>query len=718
MKKDNLKIWDDRSVLGQVSEYETSHKLYGIRAERQPDPKGSIKPCTQKPISYKREDDMYPCDPAVESPKNNEAGDDRVRLAWENVVLKDLPPMMEMKPEVLISWQRCRELGVDPYSRTSGYSLSKAKLQELIDSNRDLVEVSKPILDMIEISVRGTGFIVTLTEKNGYVLLFRGEGSILEMAERNFFMPGCLRSIEHAGTNAIGICLKEGKPVQITGAEHYKLSFHSWTCSAAPIYDGQNRLVGVINLSGQSGGQHKHTLALVRSAAETIESRLRERDLIQEKQRLNLMLTSVFNSFSDGVIIVDSRLMITSLNLSATRMLEVPDNSLLGKRLHEIIQPNEPLIQALQTKQPLSDIETSFLKPCSVKSYICRIDYLKNTLSEVLGAIVTLTEKRRIITMAKNLGGNYAKYDFKDIKGHNLQLRKQIELAMVAARTNSRVLITGESGTGKELFAQAIHCYSNRRNEPFVAISCATIPRDLIEAELFGYQRGAFTGARREGMVGKFELANKGTLFLDEINGLPLDLQAKLLRVLQQNEILKLGDSKPIPVDVRIIAASNTDLIAEVDNNNFREDLYYRINVVEISIPPLRDRIDDLELLIAHIMDRHCMQMHIMKPDITKEAFEVLREYCWPGNVRELENCIERALILSQGRRIEKHHLPERLWKIPTILGIGGVSLNQSVKALMESALRRSDGNVTAAAKDLRIARSTFYRKMRQFGLS
>jgi DNA-binding NtrC family response regulator len=159
-------------------------------------------------------------------------------------------------------------------------------------------------------------------------------------------------------------------------------------------------------------------------------------------------------------------------------------------------------------------------------------------------------------------------------------------------------------------------------------------------------------------------------------------------------------------------------LMAEVDHNNFREDLYYRINVVEISIPPLRDRIDDLELLIAHIINRHCVQMHIMKPDITEEALEALKEYRWPGNIRELENCIERALILSQGRRIEKHHLPERLWKTPPILEIGGVSLNQSVRALMESALQRSDGNVSAAAKELGIARSTFYRKMRQFGLS
>ena len=175
-------------------------------------------------------------------------------------------------------------------------------------------------------------------------------------------------------------------------------------------------------------------------------------------------------------------------------------------------------------------------------------------------------------------------------------------MAKIAAKTNSRVLIMGESGTGKELFAQSIHSHSHRSNGPFVAISCAAIPRDLIESELFGYTGGAFTGARSKGMIGKFELANAGTLFLDEINGLPLQLQGKLLRVLQQNEIMRLGDNRNIPVDVRVIAASNTDLVEEVEQGHFREDLYYRLNVMEIFIPPLRERMDDIERLIEHIL--------------------------------------------------------------------------------------------------------------------
>jgi transcriptional regulator with PAS, ATPase and Fis domain len=279
-------------------------------------------------------------------------------------------------------------------------------------------------------------------------------------------------------------------------------------------------------------------------------------------------------------------------------------------------------------------------------------------------------------------------------------------------------LIIGESGTGKELFAQAIHNFSSRSKEPFVAISCAAIPRDLIESELFGYRGGAFTGARREGQVGKFELAHKGTLFLDEVNGLPLDLQSKLLRTLQQGEITRLGDVQPIQIDVRVIAASNLDLMTEVENNNFREDLYYRLNVVEIFIPSLSQRIEDLELLIEHILKRHCQEMAIYKPQIDPKALKILMAYHWPGNVRELENCIERALLLSQGQTIQVTNLPERVRKSNAKQKDRPVSLKKSYKKLIKEALERSGGNISIAARELKIARSTFYRKMKEFGIS
>jgi PAS domain S-box-containing protein len=643
---------------------------------------------------------------------------DPVKTAWKNLTYKGIPPGDEVREEISRSWLKCREIGLDPFSKNSGPTLSKGKLLNLLKNNRHLIEISKPVMDMIEISVKGTGFIITLTQEHGYVLVVRGDRDIMKMARENYYLPGCLRTNAHAGTNAIGLCLTEGKPIQLTGAEHYKVQHHNWTCSSAPIYDSHKQLIGAITLSGRSSSRHKHTLALVTEAADTIQSQLRERDLIEEKNRLNLMLTSIFNSISDGVISVDNYLNITNINSSAARMLDTDAESVMGRQLEEVVHPDDPLIRALKAKKYLAGIETSFLSPSGQKNYMCRVDPIRNTSGEVLGTIITMAEKRHMINIAKRLGGNYSKYEFKDIKGNSPTFQRQIELAKIAAQTNSKILIIGESGTGKELFAQAIHSCSNRKKEPFVAISCAAIPRDLIESELFGYQGGAFTGARREGMVGKFELAHKGTLFLDEIDGLPLELQAKLLRVLQQNEIMRLGDTRCIPVDVRVIAASGTDLLTEVENGNFREDLYYRLNVVEIVIPPLRERIEDIELLFDHILMRQCQEMGIERPDISDEALEAMRKYQWPGNVRELENCVERMLLVSQGNTIRTSDLPLKPRKREARIENGVLTFRQGYKDMIEGALEQCGGNISMAAKKLNIARSTFYRKMKEFGLT
>ena len=651
--------------------------------------------------------------PDKESVSSPDAGD--IKTAWENVVLKKIPPGKEIRPEVLRSWQRCCEIGLDPYSSNLPPALSKEKLKVLMKHNKDLIELSRPVMQMVEISVRDTGFIFTLADKNGYVLLVNGDEDIIAMAERNYYRPGSLRSIEHAGTNAIGLCLIEEKPIQVTGAEHYKVYHHPWTCSSAPIHDPHGKIIGAITLSGRSGGSHKHTLALVTAAAETIESQLRERVLIEDKLRLNSMLSFIYDSISDGIIAINRDLEITHINSIAAKMLDLDSSAIIGRKFDEVIKADVSLIHSLEARNYFSGLETLFHGPNGEMTYICRADPILNNRGHLLGTIITMSETQHVISLAKKLSGNYSKYNFDKIKGESPGFKRQIELARVAARTNSRILVVGESGTGKELFAQAIHSESVRKNEPFVAISCTAIPRDLIEAELFGYRGGAFTGARREGQVGKFELAHHGTLFLDEINGMPLDLQAKLLRVLQQNEIMRLGDTRCIPIDVRVIAASSTDLFTEVENANFREDLYYRLNVVEIFIPPLRDRIEDLELLTEHIMEQQCQEMRIERPFISDEVLEVLRRYHWPGNVRELENCIERALLLSQGETIKKIHLPDK----PLKKHGGGeqvaMPIHQGYREMIEAALNHCGGNVSMAARELQIARSTLYRKMKEY---
>jgi sigma-54 dependent transcriptional regulator, acetoin dehydrogenase operon transcriptional activator AcoR len=649
----------------------------------------------------------------------SQQNDDPAKTAWQNVVLENTPPTGNVRPEVLRSWHQSKKNGIDPYSNDPPQRISENKLKRLFSINKTLIEIAKPVMQMIEISVRDTGFLTTLAEKSGYVLLVVGESDIIEMSNRNYYVPGCRRNCKHAGTNAIGLCLQENKPIQLTGYEHYRVKHHDWTCSSAPIIDNRGDILGVITLSGRSKRRHQHTLALVTAAAEAIETQLRERELIEEKQLLNSLVSSIFNSMTDGLIALDSNLTITHLNSQAQKMLSIDRSSALGQQIFNVIRPDEILVGALQTNSNVSSMEIDFHCPTGQRSYICSVDACRDASRHTLGNIIRLVKKRDVINITKKFGGNYAKYEFEDIKGKDSALLKQIELARITAKTNSKVLIFGESGTGKELFAQAIHNHSSRRRGPFLAISCATIPRDLFESELFGYRPGAYTGARQDGMIGKFELAHQGSLFLDEINALPLDIQAKLLRVLQQGVITRLGDTRSIPIDVRVIAATNADLLTEVENNNFREDLYYRVNVVEIFIPPLRERKGDLGLLVSLFLDRLCEDMAINKPKVSDEVLDIFRTYCWPGNVRELENCIERAVVLSQGDEITKQHLPERLFNKPTTtLRTSSTSFLDGYKDMIEAALERNNGNASQAARELNIARSTLYRKMKEFDIT
>jgi sigma-54 dependent transcriptional regulator, acetoin dehydrogenase operon transcriptional activator AcoR len=642
-----------------------------------------------------------------------------IKEAWEQMVVKGLTPSHPIRPEILYSWQRCRNMGLDPYRPKKPPTLDTTELSRRLDANRLFVETAKPLMDMVELSTRGTRFITALSDCDGYVMAISGDNETLEMARKNYYLPGCNRSEATAGTNAIALALIEDKPFQLVGAEHYNFYHHPWTCSSAPIHDADGKLIGAFTLSGPSRGLHKHTLAIAVSAAKTIEGHLRERILTQEKHRLNFLLTSIFDSVSDGVIAVNEDLTIANLNRSASNMLGLELAAVAGKPLNKVITFDGKLTKALKEKRLFRNQEITFKSPTGINAYLCSLNRIVERGVPGQSALITLTEKKNVIDIVKRMGGNHAKYEFSDIKGGNAELLRQIKVAKIAASANSRILISGESGTGKELFAQAIHNYSQRHDGPFVAISCAAIPRDLIEAELFGYREGAFTGARKGGQVGKFELAHCGTLFLDEINGMPLDLQAKLLRVLQQKEIVRLGDNRNIPVDVRVISACNSDLLQQVEMGDFREDLYYRLNVMEIKLPPLRERLDDLPILIDHFMGGYGNGDEKDTSTISQEVMQVFHNHDWPGNIRELENCLERALMLSCGFEITCDHLPERMIQRPDeCKKPGTLTVKDNLRDLILKALDNNNGNISQAARELNISRSTMYRRIREFNLN
>jgi len=323
---------------------------------------------------------------------------------------------------------------------------------------------------------------------------------------------------------------------------------------------------------------------------------------------------------------------------------------------------------------------------------------------------------KRLKKFVSRFVGARATYTYEDLIGQNNLFLSTVAFAKKASQSISNVLLIGESGTGKEIFAQAIHNSSNRRNNPFLAVNCAALPRNLIESELFGYADGAFTGAKKGGNPGKFELADGGTLFLDEIGEMPLEFQAVLLRVLQENSITRIGGGKLIPVDVRIIAATNKKLEEEIKMGHFREDLYYRLNVLRIAIPPLRERPDDIVFLAEHFLQKLNQRLNKNVLEISKDALDLLVRYHWPGNAREMQNVLERAINNITGNVITVADLPVSIRntleeKEATTL----VPLEHYEKELIASLLRKNKGNKSKVAKALGISRTTLYRKITEY---
>lgn len=312
-------------------------------------------------------------------------------------------------------------------------------------------------------------------------------------------------------------------------------------------------------------------------------------------------------------------------------------------------------------------------------------------------------------------------FTFEDIIGSKSSIMKPIiNMAKIVSKADTRIIIEGESGTGKELFVQAIHSSSNRSDGPFIAVNCGAIPEQLIESELFGYEDGTFTGAKKGGKPGKFELATGGTLFLDEINSMPKDMQVKLLRVLQQNEVIRLGGTTPIPIDVRVIGASNESLETLVEEERFRQDLYFRLGIITIEIPPLRNRIDDIPEIFKFLFKKISNRLDLAIPDFDHNLIEHLQSYNWPGNIRELENYIERAIVLSQGQKLTIEHFPKKVKgtvieqnEKETIVP----TLENLEKESIKKALEEFEGNISRASKMLGITRKTLYKKIKDYQL-
>jgi len=648
---------------------------------------------------------------------------EQVRRAWTSFTESGVLDATVVRSEVAASWQRCRQHAVDPRAPKPPLQLDSHQLAALKAANHDLLETALPFMAFLCNAVRGTGFILVVTDAAGLVLETFGDEQILAMARENNYVPGCCRSERAVGTNAICLALAERKPILVSGAEHWNVRHHCWTCATAPIFGTDGALLGTVTLSGESLHAHRHTLGMVISAAEAIHDRLCERAADQRRSRLDAMLASLLNSITEAIITIDGAGLVTNVNPAAARLLSLRAEQALGKSALRLFPGNPELMGVLEAGKDAGPIEVATE---SARGYFVITPYVMQVDGAAQGAILALRPRKEFLDDVREISGFDAVIHFEHIVGRSAALMRQIDLARVAARQNSRILITGETGTGKELFAQAIHNASPRAPGPFVALNCAAIPRELLESELFGYKGGAFTGSRKGGQVGKLELADGGTLFLDEVNQLPLDLQAKLLRVLQDGMLLRLGDTKPIRVDVRIVAATNEDLYEKSRSGGFRQDLYFRLSVVEIALPPLRERADDIPLLAEHIIGRLAGKLGKGKLGLSAAAVDVLRRYPWSGNVRELENVLEMAAIVCEGERLEPAHLAYRMKGLLPAAAARPASAERGADQplrdveidVIRSAMKEHQGNITLVSRKLRISRSTIYRRMKEHGIT
>ncbi|HRO80186.1 MAG TPA: sigma-54-dependent Fis family transcriptional regulator, partial [Alicycliphilus denitrificans] len=581
---------------------------------------------------------------------SNPQDESDVMNAWHSFLGGGDRPVDTLRALVDASWQRSLEARVDPRMRSGPRPLAEGELYLLRERQRELLEASAPVMAHARDFLTETGTLMALADTRCTILNTEGDLPAIDSAETIHLMPGATWSEGACGTNAIGTALAVGKPVQIHSAEHFCEGIKRWTCSATVMrhpLDGE--VVGVLDVSGLSQTYNRQTLALVVTAASRIEARLAAAEMERRYRLLDRAMGRL--SSGDGVVLFDRRGNVVRANEHAALAIRSADGEM------ELAQGRRrvPGFAVGQQGQLAAGLLPSWVKPEWIEPLI--VD--GKPLGTLLVVPRTPASGRRAGAGGTAAGAapcsGMAADPFAAIVTMDAGMNAAIAKARQLARTRMPVLLQGETGVGKEEFARGIHGDSGG---PFVALNCGGLSRELLASELFGYADGAFTGARKGGMLGKIEAADGGTLFLDEIGEMPLDMQPNLLRVLEQGEIYRLGENTPRRVNFRLVAATHRDLRQDIAAGRFRMDLFYRIAVTNLRIPALRERQGDVEVLAEHFLERFRRAQGRGPERITPDALRVLRSYPWPGNVRELRNLIEGLVLLCEEPSVTCAHLP------------------------------------------------------------
>ncbi|HEY3327322.1 MAG TPA: sigma-54-dependent Fis family transcriptional regulator [Novimethylophilus sp.] len=589
------------------------------------------------------------------------------------------------------SWKRCVGYGLDAARSVEDARLGGAELRSLRDQNGLLLSHARPEMETLHEQISRSCSMIILTDADGMILHALGDDDFLDTATRVSLREGTSWGENWRGTNAIGTALLERAPVAVHATEHFVEHHHLLSCAAAPILDPQGMLVGALDVSNDYRLRQKHTLALVRMSAQMIENRLFGATHsggitlhFHARQEFVGTLWQGIAVFShDGLLLALNRSGRFQLGLEHVQLerrtfddlFHMPFAKLYG-RLQHGISPPFPL-------------------------------HLENG-ARVYARLQMEPDQRRIAAVAEPRPASA----LESLNHGDTRLARTIDQLRRVIDRDIPILIEGETGVGKELFAQAIHRASRRSRAEFVAINCAAMPEGLIESELFGYEEGAFTGARRKGSPGKLVQADGGTLFLDEIGDMPLSLQARLLRVLQERRVTPLGGGAARTIDIAIVSATNRKLRELVARGEFRSDLYYRLNGLAVTLPPLRER-SDLKPLVEKLLERE--QAGAIR--IADEVMALFRAHCWPGNIRQLHTVLRTALaLMGDEQTMLREHLPQSFLDE---LGMEHADTLDRLEAdTIRSTLLAHAGNVSSAARQLGISRTTLYRKLKQLGLS
>ncbi len=593
------------------------------------------------------------------------------------------------------SWERCRQFGLEPSTEPDLQRPQQGELEQLLSEHKSLIDTTgNEVLPYYENILANSQCLILLTDRQGQLLNVWGDKRFLATRHKLCFQTGVNWLEQHNGTNAIGTALATGQAVQVQRDEHYLKANRFMAGSAAPIYDAKRQLIAVLDVSSDSYLPLSHTLGMVKLMSQSIENRL----LINAFRQDYFLCT--FNTHSDnidspwaGLLVFDGSGSIVAANRRSEHIL---GQSLLLQNIEKIFD------------QPLQVLQKSN-KPSALRA-LGKYQMFAHIRPPQFSAATRATVR----TPAKAIGLDHLEFGDAGVKKTIVQARRVFAKGIP-------ILLYGETGVGKEVFVKALHRQSARQGQPLVAINCAAIPAELVESELFGYEKGAFTGASRQGAMGLIRKANHGTLFLDEIGDMPLKAQARLLRVLQERQVTPLGSTESYPIDIKLISATNLNLKQAISDGSFRQDLYYRINGLNLRLPPLRER-DDKEALIRAIHRLNCQGD---QPELADDVMDLFMHHRWPGNIRQLVNTIEVALAIADNGEIRPWHLAADFFDD---LEQGGgdfsaqdfphedVATNHPTDNTVK-AYHQSNGNITQAAKMLGISRNTLYKRLKALGV-